>query len=193
MSFITLAFGLGGQRTQVGWILLDALISEDTNLTGQVTRYAVETGDGDITDNITLESETLSIVGSITGSSAMFLGGAGRSKLITAKDAIRRMREERVPVTIITGMEMYENMGLENARVNRSGTLEKMEVALEFRKMKFVQLRTADVPPEKTAPSAQGKAGKTDTKTGKNPDATTPPSQVDQSTLDILINGKKSP
>jgi hypothetical protein len=192
MSFISLAFGLPGAfQTQVGYLLLDALLSEETDLTGQVSRYPVETGNGQVTDNITNESEVLSIAGSIAGGSAMFLSAGGRSKLIAAKDAIRRIREERIPVTIITGMDVYENMGLESAKITRNSAIEKIDVAFEFRKMILVTLRSADVPPEKTADDAKGKAGKTETKVGKNQPNDTPTSEVDQSTLSILINGKK--
>lgn len=187
MSFISLAFGLRGQQTQVGYLLLDALISEDTNLSGQVSRYPVETGDGYVSDNITNESEVLAIVGTVTSTGVQLLSGVGRSKLITAKDALRRMRAERVPVTIITGMEVYENMGIENIRISRAGPLERIEVSIEFRKITFVTLRSADVPPEKAAPKAKGKAGKTDTKVGKNPEST--PS-INQSKADEMIFGK---
>lgn len=190
MSFISLAFGLpGGRQTQVGYLFLDALLTEETDLTGQVTRYPVETGNGYVTDNITNESEMLAIAGTISGAGAFMLTGGGRSKLIAAKETIRRIREERIPVTIITGMDVYENMGLENAKITRNGATEKIEVAFEFRKMIFVTLRTAEVPPEKT--TAKGKAGKTETKIGKNQPNDAPTSTVDQSTLDILINGKK--
>lgn len=193
MSFISLAFGLPGSRqTQIGYLLLDALLTEETDLTGQVTRYPVETGNGYVTDNIVNESEVLSIAGTISGSGVFMLLGGGRSKLIAAKETIRRIREERIPVTIITGMDVYENMGLENAKITRNGAAEKIDVAFEFRKMIFVTLRSAEVPPEKTAESAKGKAGKTETKVGKNqPNDTPAGATVDQSTLDILINGKR--
>lgn len=188
MSFITLAFGLGAQQTQVGYLLLDALISEDTSLSGQVSRYPVENGSGFISDHIMNESEMLGIVGSVTSAGTTLLSGRGRSKLISAKDALRRMREERVPITIITGMDIYENMGIENIRISRSGPLERIEISMELRKLILVSLRSADVPPEKAAPSAKGKAGKTETKVGKNPGNEAPP--IDQSTADILIFGK---
>jgi hypothetical protein len=188
MSFITMAFGLGAQKTMVGYLTLDALISEDTALTGQVSRYPVQTGKGYITDNIMNESETLALVGSVTGGGVTLLSGGGRSKLISAKDALRRMRDERVPITILTGMEMYVDMGIENIRISRTGPLERIEVAIELRKMVFVTLRSAEVPPAKAAPKAKGKAGATDTKVGKNPGNEAPP--IRRSQADILIFGK---
>ena len=194
MSFITLAFGLAGQKTQVGYLTLDALISEDTSLSGQVSRYPIETGTGYTTDNIVNDSEVLALVGSVTGAGVTLLSGGGRSKLISAKDALRRMRDDRLPITIITGMERYENMGIENIRISRSGSLERLEVAIEMRKMIFVTLRSADVPPEKVSEQAKGKAGKTETKVGKNP-GPGPGEQaptIPQSKADILIFGKRN-
>lgn len=193
MSFISLLFGLGATQTQIGALSLDALLNEETTLSGSVTRYPVETGSDPISDHISSDGETLSLSGTVTAAGVTMFGGGGRSKLISAKEVIRQINEQRIPITIVTGMEVYTLMGMENATVGRSGSLEKISIDCSFRKIVMVETRTVEVPPKKAAKSVKGKAGATGSKAGKvsppSDDKTAP--SMPQSTLRGLIRGKQ--
>ena len=173
MAFVSLLFGLAGNQTMVGSVPLDALLTEDTELSANASQYAVEDGTV-ISDHITQEPERLSLAGVVTAASIFTFGAGGRSKLIAAKDALRQIHERRVPITIITGSDVYMHFAMVNARISRSNEGEQLSLSCGFQKINMAQLREADIPPAKVAPSAKGKAGQTAAKGGKVSDQTAP-------------------
>lgn len=168
MSLINLLYSsLVGQRTVIGVLELDALLDENTSLRSQITEYPIEDGSV-ISDHISQESETLSLEGVITGTGTLFNIAAGKSKLIAAKETLRTLHKNRELITIITGVDVYEDFAIESCNINRnSDDGEQFSVSMELRKIKKVTLRTEEIPPEKTSGTATGKAGKTKTKAGK--------------------------
>lgn len=173
MAFVSLLFGLAGSQTMIGSIPLDALLSEDTELTANASQYEVEDGTV-ISDHITREPERLSMSGIISAASIYTFGAGGRSKLIAAKDALRQIHERRVPITIITGSDVYVNFAMVNARISRTNEGEQLSLICGFQKIDVTQLREADIPPAKVAASTKGKAGRTGAKGGKISDQTAP-------------------
>lgn len=179
MSFVSLVFGWGG-GSSIGVIPLDALISETTELESQATSYAVEDGPP-VTDHIVQDSERLALDGWVTAAEATLLGGlgrgpaggptslgAGRQKLISAKAALRTIHADRLPITITTGLDVYVDFAMTRCSIGRnSDGGDKFAITAEFRKIRKVTLRQADIPPEKTSGSAAGKAGSTKTNAGK--------------------------
>lgn len=192
MSFISLVFGLGGPQTTIGALPLDALLSESTELPSNISAYAVEDGPP-TTDHITQDAERLSLSGVVTAASVLMFGAGGRSKLIAAKDALRQIHEQRLPLTIVTGMDMYENMGMSNAKIGRTNKSDQLTIDCEFQKIRKASVRKADIPPEKVAQAegapagsgAKGKAGQTAAKGGK-----VSTSSPNQSTLHESQHGK---
>ncbi|WP_237173047.1 phage baseplate protein [Paracandidimonas lactea] len=166
MAFLSLLFGLGGAQSMIGSLPLDALLSEDTELTSTATKYPVEDGTN-ISDHITREPERLALHGTVTAAGILLLGAGGRSKLIAAKEAMRLIHEQRLPVTVVTGSDVYADFAMENAKISRTNESEKITLSCEFSKIDKTQLQTADIPPEKAQGSAKGKAGKTAEKGGK--------------------------
>lgn len=169
MSLINLVYSsLVGQRTVIGVLELDALLDENTSLRSQITEYPIEDGSV-ISDHITQESETLSLEGVITGAGTLFNIAAGKSKLIAAKETLRTLHKNRELITIITGVDVYEDFAIESCDINRnSDDGEQFSVSMELRKVNKVSLRTEEIPPEKTSGTATGKAGKTKAKSGKS-------------------------
>lgn len=168
MSLVSLLFSSAfGQRTTIGVLELDALLTENTSLRSQITEYPVEDGSV-VSDHITQEAEMLSIEGVITGAGTLFNIAAGKAKLIAAKEALRQLHQDRTLLTITTGIDIYTDFAIESCEINRTADGgEKLDVSLTLKKIKKVTLRTADIPPEKTSGSATGKAGKTKTNAGK--------------------------
>ena len=190
MSFVSLVFSLGTARSSIGAITLDALLDESTELNSRATEYAVEEG-APISDHIVQESERLSLSGWVTAADTELFGAGGRSKLITAKDALRAMHAERVATTVVTGLDTYPDMVMETCKVSRDGKGEFLHLACEFKRIRKATLRTAEIPPDKVSASAsggraKGKAGATKTKAGKV--SGTEPTAQERSRLSSNVN-----
>ena len=168
MSIVNLLFSaLAGKRTTIGVLELDALLTENTSLSSQITEYPIEDGTV-ISDHITRESERLSLSGVITGTGTLFNVGLGKYKLIAAKETLRELHAKRELVTIVTGLDVYEDFAIESLDIERnSDDGERLNISAEFRKIQKVTLRKEEVPPDNAAPNAKGKAGQTKAKTGK--------------------------
>ncbi|MFU2060073.1 phage baseplate protein, partial [Avibacterium volantium] len=92
----------------------------------------------------------------------------GKYKLIEAKETLRELHGRRELITIVTGLDVYEDFAIESLEIERnSDDGERLNITAEFRKINKVTLRTEEMPAEKTAPSAKGKAGKTKANVGK--------------------------
>lgn len=170
MSFVAMVFGWNG-GTSIGTVALDALVSEKTSLNSRATDYAVEDGPP-VTDHVVQESELLTLDGWVTAAEVSLLGGlsakAGRSKLISAKDALRKIHADRLPITVTTGLDVYVDVVMERCEIGRTNEGgDRFEISADFKRIRKVALRQADIPPEKTSGSATGKAGQTKANAGK--------------------------
>jgi hypothetical protein len=173
MNFVSMIFGWNG-GSSIGTLPLDALVNEKTTLTSRVTSFAVEDGPP-VTDHVVADSEQLTLDGWVTAADISLLGGlrgaalgAGRSKLIGAKDALRKIHADRLPITITTGLDVYADFVMESCSIGRSnGAGDRFELSASFKRIRKVTLRQADIPPEKTSGSATGKAGATKANAGK--------------------------
>lgn len=189
MSFVSLVFSAGVAKTSIGAITLDALIDESTELNSQATHHAVEEG-APISDHVRLESERLSISGWVTAADTALFGASGRSKLITAKDALRALHRERTAITVVTGLDTYPDMVMESCKISRDGKGDFFQVACDFRQIRKATLRTTEIPPDKVSPQAgraKGKAAPTKTKAGKVTGVEATPKE--RSALDRLLKG----
>jgi len=173
MNFVSMIFGWNG-GSSIGTLPLDALVNEKTTLTSRVTSFAVEDGPP-VTDHVVADSEQLTLDGWVTAADISLLGGlrgaalgAGRSKLIGAKDALRKIHADRLPITITTGLDVYADFVMESCSIGRSnGAGDRFELSASFKRIRKVTLRQTDIPPEKTSGSATGKAGSTKANAGK--------------------------
>lgn len=205
MSFVSMVFGWGG-GTSIGALPLDVLLNEKTSLNSRATEYAVEDGPP-VTDHVVQESELLALDGWVTaaevsllggvatravralgggaGFSGLLAGGGGRSKLISAKEALRKIHADRIPITIVTGLDVYVDFVMETCDIDRSSEGgERFDISATFRRIRKVTLRQADIPPEKTSGSATGKGGGTKTNAGKtNGTEVTPKKKTDLSKI----------
>ncbi|HWX46878.1 MAG TPA: hypothetical protein VNZ61_02330 [Roseomonas sp.] len=160
------------QRTKLGGLMLDVLVTEEINLDSDVTQYPVEDGTL-ISDHITQGAERIRISGLVsTADMAVFSFGArGRSKLIDAIDTLRAMHKARALVTVSTGVMLYRDMAFTSMRAVRSSG-EKggswLEINAELTKVRKVTLKTAEVPEAPAQGAAKGRAGKTNTPAGKS-------------------------
>ena len=162
MSYVGLVFRLrGDSHTSTGVVRLDALVSESTRLESQVTRHYVEDG-APVNDHISPESEELQISGVITGANVTLFGGpAGRTKMIAAKEALREIHTRQLPVSVVTGMDVYKPYAMKSCRISREDALEQYNVELDFVKIRTATAEKDELPVEKVADRVKGMAGPT--------------------------------
>lgn len=162
MALIDMVFRLkDAPQTMIGALQLDALISEQTSLSNGVTQYAVEEG-APVSDHISSEAEKLTIEGVVTGASVSLFGVHGRSKMIEAKEALRVINEQRQPITVVTGLDVYPEFAMESCDISRNADDgEKLHISISLTKIRKAKTREADIPPGKVRQNAAGKAGET--------------------------------
>ena len=115
MSLMNLLFGTKTIFGAMGVaaIELDALLNETTVMSSQITEYPVEDGTI-VSDHITLDSERLTIEGVISGAGSLFGIKAGKAELINAKETLRELHRTRELITIVTGVDLYEDFAIES-------------------------------------------------------------------------------
>ncbi len=164
-------FLFGTRRSSLGVLTLDVLLTEKIRLPGTVTRYPVEDGT-ETSDHIGCGSRQLHISGSVSHSAMLEFGLRGVTRLMDAVEALEHMHEQRQPITVVTGLGVYEDMGIESLEITRAAG-EKggnwIDIDAELVRIERVSLKQADIPPGQAAPDAQGKAGQTGQRAGQSP------------------------
>lgn len=145
MALIDLIFSTGESQSSIGSMQLDALVSEETVLQADVTSYAVEDGT-EISDNITVLPETLSLSGVVTAADALIFSAGGKSKLINSKALLRQIHKDRQPITIVTGLDMYQDYAMTVATIRRSNDGAKLDIDAQFKKINKVGLERSEIP-----------------------------------------------
>jgi hypothetical protein len=164
-------------QSVVGQLVLDALLSEEISLEGEVTLYPIEDGSL-ITDHIFQGAEKVRISGVVSTDdiAAFSLSAGGKTRLVDAIDTLRSMHKERALITVSTGIQQYAEMGIASLKAVRSSDGRGgnfLEINAELVKIRKVKLKTAEVPEEKATRSAKGRAGQTNTPAGKSSSAST--------------------
>ena len=173
------------QLSQIGYLSLDVLVSENITLPSKVTEYPVEDGNEDISDHITAGNEEITINGVISASSAfgMEFGSQCYSKMIDAIDQLRKMHKERKTFTVVTGLGKYEDMAFTNLTIDRNNSPttggQWLTINASLRKIRKVSLKQTDLPPDNasTTNGAKGKTGKTAAKSGQSGKAAVDPNK----------------
>jgi hypothetical protein len=161
------------QRSTLGSLTLDVMLREQLELASEVTKYPVEDGGPDVSDHITQGNEVLEISGSISASDIEgYEFGGCFSKLMDVIEMLREMHADRQPITVVTGLGIYQEMGFTGLTVQRNSGNEKggawLDIDTSLIKVIKVALEEADLPPEQVAGDAKGKAGGTEKKGSSN-------------------------
>lgn len=162
----------GNTQSTLGFLTLDVLVTENINLPSEVTKYPVEDGGPDVSDHITQGNEELTITGSVSSAEAWSFSfdTVCHSKMIKAVDTLRRLHSDRKVIKVVTGLGVYEDMGLYGLTINRQSGDKGgnwLDINAQLRKIRKVQLKKADLPAEQNAgDQAKGKTGTTEKKAG---------------------------
>jgi hypothetical protein len=153
------------RRTKVATIVLDVLVTEELDLSGRVSRFAVEDGT-EISDHVTVEAETLRLGGMVALADAAAIESgrtAAGSRMVDVVEALRKLRKDRALVSCSTGQMLYQDYAFESLRATRSADGAGgnwLSVEAELVKITKVQLQTAEVP-EKAQGDAKFRTGQT--------------------------------
>jgi hypothetical protein len=155
-------------KTEMGLISMDVMLNEKVSFKGGVTNYPVEDG-SEISDHIKQGTKELVISGTQSMAEGYsFNFASGKSRLIDVLLAMDKMHKERKLITVTTGLAIYKEMGIENMTATRSNGTPRdgnwIDISMELKYVRKVELKTADVPPEKVAPEARNRAGRSGTR-----------------------------
>lgn len=149
---------------------LDANLNEVEELESDITQYPVEDG-SPMSDNIALKSSQLSVDGIVTNMSTDYIGSSGlvgKAKFTLAKSILKGLYAARQTVTVISGLDVYPDMGIRNIRISRTAPKGQLDISLRLIAIRKVTLQTvsSNFAPGKTA----GKGGATKSKSTNQDD-----------------------
>jgi hypothetical protein len=118
------------------------------------TMNPVESGI-DVTDHAVLKPEELSLSGIVTDTP---IGGLpplpGRAQ--SAFDTLLRLRDSKRLVTVVTGLQVYTDMGITSVKVSRDkNTGQSIRPEVSFRKIRKVASIEIEIPPELLKPAVK--------------------------------------
>lgn len=215
MSLLSTVFKIP-TKSQIGFLKLDASLSETHNRTATITDNEVEDG-SIISDHVKLSPKTLSINGMVSdtpvsilglgvstddvlGAANDFLDGkkAGSEGLVknqtrTPKEAwqyLNELMENRTPFSVVTALQRYENMILTSLSAPRSAQNGKSLVFnAELRQIQIVRSSTTIIPAFKVEGGQASNSATSKGKLGKQSTKEASAAQTDNSSL--LLKGFK--
>lgn len=201
-------------KAQIGFLKLDASLSENHSRKATVTDNEVEDGVV-VSDHIKLSPKSLSITGQISDAPVSILGlGVSSDDILGAADDfadgdkgafeglvknsrrtpteawkyLEQLWENRTPFSIVTGLQRYENMvitSLSAPRSSKDGN--SLMFTGELRQIVIVESATVKIPAFKLDDDAKGASSKG--KLGKQASKNATDAQEDNSSL--LLKGFK--
>lgn len=102
----------------IGTIEMDVSLNEEHVFPAQITRNPVENG-SQYADNIIIEPITLSMTARVSDASMIPLVPTFGSKAIDAYTALIELQSSREIISVVTGINVYQNMFLEKITVPR--------------------------------------------------------------------------
>ena len=123
----------GELRSNFGNVTFDTTIQENHSFTSRITSFPVEFGTI-ISDHIIKEPDVVSLSGLVTDTPLSILAPFNRS--IAAFNQLVELHARRLPVTLVTGIKVYTNMGITRLDVPRNvKTGQSLTFNIEFQKI----------------------------------------------------------
>lgn len=155
------------KETYIGSLLLHATLSESHDWNAKATDFPVEDG-AEMSDFILNAPRTVELSGIVSDSPVVFFSAftGAADHVQQALSALQEIRDNRQPVSIVTGLISYDNMVMESLNIPRTArTGQALEFTARFKEIRKVQLAYAAIPP-KRAKIAKAQAK---TNVGKKP------------------------
>jgi len=195
MSDLQILFNSRKSQPIVGGFYFDLSLDERHSFDNEVTTFPVENG-SNITDNVSLQPIRLSLTGFVTNAPIIILqnskdatflrseGRKGRTELMF--EAMKDIRDNKTPVSIVTGLISYDNMVLTSLTIPRNASMgDTLQISMEFTQIRYVN--TSKVAFESLALDTTGAKAGTSTRASKTKDAgsqnTKTPKEQEESAL----------
>lgn len=134
-----------GVKTNIGGLYFDAVLKVDHTSKLTLTQHPVETG-ANITDHSYVNPNELSL--EIGMSDAAIGGSDGNS--VSVYQALRKLQEDRKPLTVVTRLKTYRNMMIESiASPDDYTTMYGLRASVFLREIIVVSTQTVKVSPRK--------------------------------------------
>ena len=127
-------------RRKIETFVFDAVMGESHSAPVDITSHAVEQG-VEITDHAILKQHSLVISGVV---SATACGIRNTTRKQSAYYDLMRIRDEREPVTVITGLKVYNNMLISDVRADDKKGYTSYTV--DLKSVRFAETAYVDVP-----------------------------------------------
>lgn len=157
MGALELIFG-EKTRTKLGVLTLDASISETHTYSSEATAHPVEEG-VDVADHIQENPVELTIVGLVTNH-PIYIFASERApspidgdnspstdRVTAALDELKRLNASKELVTIVTSLDVYEDMRITSAAISRTmDTKGALPISIQAKQLFKVKSQTRDIP-----------------------------------------------
>lgn len=184
-----------GVTKQIQDLQIDIVSSEVIELPSETTDNPIESG-SEVTDHIINKPILLRMVCQIGGSTLLNF----TDRKLEGYEALKKLRDDKQPVTVVSGLETFSNMLINNITIDRNlQNASVLQFQIEFKQAKIVSSQRVDVsnnvsatkePQTKDrATSTQNKGkvqGRDDTTTTSTTNGTTTSQQPTQKAKSIL-------
>lgn len=114
---LSILFGRKYDRTSIGSVVLDAVLSEDHTYNSRVTNYPIENGLV-ISDHIINEPETVQITGVVSDTPLYSLAPFNNS--INVFNRLVEIHNRRERITVVTGIKVYTDMVITSLQIPKN-------------------------------------------------------------------------
>ena len=130
-----------GVTKQIQDLQIDIVSSEVIELPSETTDNPIESG-SEVTDHIINKPIMLRMICQIGGST--LLNFADRK--LEGYEALKKLRDDRQPVTVVSGLETFSNMLINNISIDRNlQNASVLQFSIEFKQAKIVSSQRVDV------------------------------------------------
>lgn len=135
-------------KTNVGGWFFDAFLSLDHNSTATPTEHPIQTGAA-ITDHVIIGPQELTIQIGMSDVAKSLVNGqftGGWSRSVTAYKIIKELWRNRIPLQIVTRLDVYQNMIVENIiATDTYENLNNLKATITFRELLIARVETVRV------------------------------------------------
>lgn len=130
-----------GVTKQIQDLQIDIVSSEVIELPSETTDNPIESG-SEVTDHIINRPILLRMVCQIGGSTLLNF----TDRKLEGYEALKKLRDDKLPVTVVSGLETFSNMLINNITIDRNlQNASVLQFQIEFKQAKIVSSQRVDV------------------------------------------------
>ena len=130
-----------GVTKQIQDLQIDIVSSEIIELPSETTDNPIESG-SEVTDHIINKPIILRMVCQIGGSTLLNF----TDRKLEGYEALKKLRDDKLPVTVVSGLETFSNMLINNITIDRNlQNASVLQFQIEFKQAKIVSSQRIDV------------------------------------------------